>query len=214
MGAPIPIARKEPMGDASDRDGREAGRPHDADTTLWLLERARNGDSRALGRLCERVLPAVRQWARGQVPREARGMLDTDDLVQDTLLRTMDHVSRLETERQRGLYMYLRQALRNRIRDELRKVQRRPGPALPVPSAVPEPAPGPLERLIGRQKLERYEAALGRLDPDEQAMVVARIEFGLGWREIADVSGKSSEDAARMAVGRALARIASELGDD
>jgi RNA polymerase sigma-70 factor (ECF subfamily) len=202
------------MADATSGDGGRAERAPSTETTLWLLDRARNGDARALGRLCERVLPAVRQWARGQVPREARGALDTDDLVQDTLLRTLDHVSRLETERQRGLYMYLRQALRNRIRDELRRVQRRPGAAGPVPSAVPEPSPGPLERAIGRQRLDRYEAALGLLDAEEQAMVVARIEFGLGWREIADVSGKASEDAARMAVGRALARIAAELGDE
>ena len=58
----------------------------DFDTTLWLLNKARAGDANALGRLYERVLPAVRKWAHGQVPRQARGTLDTDDLVQDTLL--------------------------------------------------------------------------------------------------------------------------------
>ena len=71
-----------------------------------------------------------------------------------------------------------------------------------------------MEQVIGRQKLERYEAALAQLDPNEQTMVVARIEFGLRWQEIADVAGKSTKDAARMAVGRALAKIAGELGDE
>ena len=184
------------------------------DTTLWLLDKARAGDASALDKLYERVLPAVRKWAHGQVPQQVRGVLDTDDLVQDTLLKTLNHVSRLESSRRRGLYMYLRMSLRNRVYDELRKIQRRPGIDQAVISAIPEMSPGPLEKLIGRQKLERYEAVLAQLDQDEQAMVVARIEFGLGWQEIADVSGKPTRDAARMAVGRALVKIAAGLGDE
>lgn len=185
-----------------------------AETTLVLLHRARRGDRSAINRLYGRVLPAVRQWARGQVPREARGAFDTDDLVQETLMRTVAHMTRLETSKDRGFYMYLRQALRNRIRDELRRIERLPEMADAVPSRIPEAAPGPLRQAIGRQSMERYEQALERLDPDERAMVVARIEFGLGWREIAEAAGRPSEDAARVAVARALARIAADLGDE
>ena len=184
------------------------------DTTLALLKEARDGDESAVNRLYRRVLPAVRQWARGQVPREARGVLDTDDLVQDTLMRTVAHLARLESSKDRGFYMYLREALRNRVRDELRRVNRRPETADKDLDRIPEAAPGPLQQLIGQQALERYEEAVRLLDPVDRAMVVARIEFGLGWREIAEVSGKPSEDAARMAVSRALARMAAELGND
>jgi len=183
------------------------------DTTLGLLEQARHGDESAMDRLYRKVLPAVRQWARGQVPRESRGALDTDDLVQETLMRTLSHMTRLESSKDRGFYMYLREALRNRIRDELRRVRRRPETGGEDLGRIPEAAPGPLQQVIGKQSFERYEEALARLEPGDRAMVVARIEFGLGWSEIAEVSGKPSEDAARMTVSRALARIASELGN-
>lgn len=184
------------------------------DTTLELLRRARDGDDGALNRLYEKVVPAVRRWARGQVPREARGLLDTDDLVQETLGRTLGHVEWIETSRSRGFYLYLRETLRNRIRDELRRVDRRPAAVGPVSSQIPDGGIDPLAKAIDQQTRDRYEAALERLDPEERGMVVARIEFGLPWREVAETSGKPSEDAARVAVSRALARIAADMSND
>jgi DNA-directed RNA polymerase specialized sigma24 family protein len=40
---------------------------------------------------------------------------------------------------------------------------------------------------------------------------VLRVELGLGFDEIADQLGKPSADAARMAVARAIARLADEM---
>ena len=73
--------------------------PSGADTTLGLLRKARGGDDDALNRLYARVLPAVKRWAHGRVPREARGVLDTDDLVQETLTKTLAHLKGLQTPR-------------------------------------------------------------------------------------------------------------------
>ena len=42
--------------------------------------------------------------------------------------------------------------------------------------------------------------------------VIARVEMGLGYAEIARHLDKPSADAARMAVSRALVRLAREMG--
>ena len=60
--------------------------------------------------------------------------------------------------------------------------------------------------------VEQYEGALGRLSEPEREAIVARIEMGHGYEEIARALGKPSPDAARMAVSRALVRLAEEMG--
>ncbi len=64
---------------------------------------------------------------------------------------------------------------------------------------------------IGRQTLERYERALSRLKPAERETVIARVELGLSFKEIATELGKPSPDAVRMAVNRSLLRLAQEM---
>jgi RNA polymerase sigma-70 factor (ECF subfamily) len=57
-----------------------------------LLVRARSGDHAALDRLFLRHLRPLQRWASGRLPGWARGLADTDDLVQDTLLHTLKRV--------------------------------------------------------------------------------------------------------------------------
>ena len=57
----------------------------------------------------------------------------------------------------------------------------------------------------------RYRAALGRLKPAERQLVVARVEFGFSNGELARAFGKPSANAARMALQRALLRVAAEM---
>jgi RNA polymerase sigma-70 factor (ECF subfamily) len=150
------------------------------------------------------------RWAHGRLPRWARDIVDTEDLVQETLLHTIHRVNGFDPHHSGAFQAYLRRALDNRIRDEIRRVRRRPaGEALADERR--DPAASPLEEAIGAQALERYEAALARLTDDEQSLVVARIEMRLGFDEIATMTGRPSADAARMAIGRALVRLASEM---
>ena len=60
-----------------------------AESSVELLARARTGDDRALEELLARHVPALRRWARGRLPRWARDMAETEDLVQDTVLRSL-----------------------------------------------------------------------------------------------------------------------------
>jgi RNA polymerase sigma-70 factor, ECF subfamily len=181
------------------------------ESTLSLLTRARNGDNQALEDLLARYVPVLSRWAAGRLPIPARDLFDTSDLVQETLIGTFKRLEGFEHRGEGALYAYLRQAVLNRIRDELRKAQRRPE-RVELDEGQPDQGVSPLEAAIGREGVERYEAALQRLSEDERDLIVTRLELGLTYGEMAAVLGKSSPDAARMAVGRALVRLAEELG--
>lgn len=182
----------------------------EAETTFDLLTRARNGDEGALEVLFARHLGPLRRWASGRLPRWARDVADTHDLVQETLLQTFKRIDRFEPRSEHALQAYLRQAFMNRVRDELRRHRRRPGPD-PLDSQHADAAPSPQELAIGQQAADRYEAALQALSESEREAIVGRIELGLTYEELADLLGKPSADAARKAAQRALVRLAEAM---
>jgi RNA polymerase sigma-70 factor (ECF subfamily) len=171
-----------------------------------LLARAQAGDRDALERLCERYRPLLRHWARGRLPLWARGLVDTDDVVQDTMVHTVHRLGSFEPRHGDALLAYLRQAVQNRIRDEIRKRQRSPDRDS-LDDATPDAAPSPLDATVRAEHLERYEAALARISPEDRELVVLRIELGLSYEQLASAVGRPSPNAARMAVMRALLRL-------
>ena len=207
-------------GDAADppaASGRPGVAPGDPDapaddlaSTSRLLEQIRQGDRAAREILLSRYLPILRRWAHGRLPGFARHLLDTDDLVQIILVRTLDHLEGFEPSRQGAFLAYLRRALKNRITDEIRSARRRPE-LQELPEDLSDPAKSPLEQLVTREMLDRYESALARLSEEQQEAIVMRIEMGLPYRDIAVAQGRPSENAARLFVVRALARLAEDL---
>jgi RNA polymerase sigma-70 factor (ECF subfamily) len=178
-----------------------------ADSSLELLRRIRAGDDAALGLLCARYLPRLRQWASGRMPHRIRGMIDTDDLVQDALMKSLHHIESFQPRHDGALQAYLRQALRNRMLDEIRSTQRRPV-AVEIQDNLADPGSSPLEDIIGRQAMARYEAALQALRAEDREAIIARLEMGCSYEDVAQALGKNSANAARMAVTRALVRLA------
>ena len=180
------------------------------DSTLTLLDRARAGDAVALDSLIARFLPRLRRWATGRLPGWARDLADTHDLVQETVVQAFKRIDKFEVRGDGALQAYLRQVLLNRIRMEIRRASRRPE-ASALDSQIDDASPSPLEAAIGREALERYEAALGRLRPQDREAIVGHVELGLTNDELAAALGKPSANAARMAVERALYRLAKEM---
>ncbi len=181
-------------------------------SSLTLLERAQAGDSAALDSLIARYLPRLQRWASGRLPRWARDMADTQDLVQETLFQTFKRIERFEPRGEGALQAYLRQAIINRIREELRRAKRRP-PRTELDSEAEDNVRSPLEEAIGQEAIERYEQALARLRPEDRELVVARIELGYTNQEIAELLDKPTPNAARMAAERAIIRLAKEMGN-
>ena len=190
-----------------DRDTVGRGDP---ETTLHLIERARAGDQEALERLFARHLKPLQRWACGRLPRWARDLADTDDLVQDTLVQTFKRVEGFEPRGVGAFQAYLRQAVLNRIRDELRRRGRQPA-LKDLDGLERDSEKSPLEQAIGHEAMERYERALERLRPEEREVIIARLEMGYSYAELADALGKPTPDAARKAAERALMRLAEEM---
>jgi RNA polymerase sigma-70 factor, ECF subfamily len=184
----------------------------DGQSSIELLRLAQSGDQEALDRLLRRYLPPLRRWSHGRLPRWARSFADTEDLVQDTVAQTLKHVVTLKTEGHASLHAYLRQAVLNRIRNELRRAARHPK-SIELDPEVCGPFRSPLEQAITAESLERYESALARLSPSDREAIIGRLELGLTFQELAEALQKPTPDAARVAVTRALMRLTQLLVD-
>jgi len=182
----------------------------DPDSTFRLIELARRGDQQALERLFARHLKPLQRWAAGRLPRWARDLADTDDLVQDALFQTFKNIGAFESRGVGALQAYLRQAVLNRIRDQLRSRARHPQ-MTELDGLAADAAASPLEQAIGREAVERYEQALERLRPEERQAIIARIELGYSYEELSEALGKPTADAARKTAQRALVRLAQEM---
>jgi RNA polymerase sigma-70 factor (ECF subfamily) len=181
--------------------------------SLTLLARARAGDEDALDALITRVRPRLRRWASGRLPAWARDVADTDDLLQDTLVSTVRNLDGFAPTHEASFTVYVRQSFMNRVRDEIRRVGRRPAHegldhALRLASADPSV----LHDLVSRDDYARYESALARLTSQERDAVIGRLELHYSFQDLADALGKPSADAARKVVERAVVRLAELMG--
>ena len=179
-------------------------------STEDLLRDFRAGDRSAQQRLCDRYLPLLRRWAHGRMPHSARDISDTDDLVQVALMRALRHVGEFESSGSGSFLAYLRHILLNEVRGELRKHRRR-GDTLDIDELpLSDERDSVVENLVGHQRLLAYEDALATLERRQQELVVMRLEFGMGYTEIALETGASA-DAVRMTITRALKSMARHI---
>lgn len=182
----------------------------DLGSTLALVERAREGDRAALEQIAERYRADLTRFAHGRLPAHARGLSDTSDLVQVAIVRMLDRLEGFEPAFKGALLAYLRLAVLNQVRDEVRRARRRPVVGPPSPS-LPAPGPDPLQQAIRDEERERYDAALASLPDEQQRAFLLRLEMDCSYREIADALGRPTEEAARSLVRRAIAAMAEAL---
>ena len=176
------------------------------ETSLSLLDRAQKGDAVAMEALMGRYLSRLQRWATGRVPARARSLLDTDDVVQDALLNTFRRLGSFQPRHDGALLAYLREAVANRIRMELRR--RSPDVDAGIePDGLPSAAASPLDAVVSRDALDRYEESLHRLDEDDRAAIVGRFEMGYSYDALARALSRPSADAARKLTERALRRL-------
>ena len=164
----------------------------------------------ALEALLERCLPPLKRWAHGRLPAHARGTLDTGDLVQEAALHVLARLDKFEPRHVGAMQAYLRLSVINRIRDEIRRVGRRPE-AVELTSEPAADDTSPLEAVIREEAYQKYRDALGKLRSRDREMVVARVEVQWNIQEIAQRFGMASLDAARVAVSRSLKRLTAQL---
>jgi RNA polymerase sigma factor (sigma-70 family) len=187
-----------------------AAMPDDPESSLDLLLKAQSGDAQALNSLLGRYLPRLKRWASGRMPSGIRSMSDTGDIVQEAVINALRNLYTLEIRSDGALQAYLRRSVKNRIIDQFRRHGRRP-PREELPADAAAANTSPLEAAIGAEALAKYERALEALKDEERQAIILRVELGLEYGEIAEQLGKPSADAARMAVKRAIERLADAM---
>ena len=129
--------------------------------------------------------------------------------MQETLLQTLHGLDGIEVRGPGGFQAYVRQAVLNRIRDQIRWARRRP--ECEEPELIEDPAPSPIERAVGVELLDRYERAMATLRQAERELLHLRIELDFDYAEIMTMTGHPSTDAVRVALRRALGRLAEAM---
>jgi RNA polymerase sigma-70 factor (ECF subfamily) len=146
------------------------------------------------------------------LPRWARDLSETDDIVQEALTGVFRRIDDFEQRGEGAFGAYARQAIYNRIRDEIRRNQRRPRGEQSM-DRIESDAVSPIERVIGRERMERFDQGLERLPAEYREAIVGRFELGLTYEELAREIGRPSPDAARMLVKRGIHKLAEEIAD-
>ena len=129
--------------------------------------------------------------------------------MQDAVLGTLNTSTKFEHRTVGALQAYLRESVVNRIRDLIRRVQRR-GVAVEPPKNA-RPAALASERAILHERLEQILEALQRLRPTDRQAIIWRVELGYSTAEIARRLGRSRKRRRGMTVSRALARLGTEM---
>jgi RNA polymerase sigma-70 factor, ECF subfamily len=190
--------------------GSHATSATDLRTTLDLVTGAKHGDQEAWDALCLRSLKVLHRFAAGRVPRLARGMVDTQDLVQEAAERGLRNLHTFEWRHDGAFTAYLRTILMNLIRDHARTSSRRPATDT-LPSDHADSAPSPVEIAIGRERCEQYELALERLAPRDREIIILRLEQQASYEELALQLDIATPNAARALVRRAVFRLGRQL---
>ena len=181
--------------------------------TVDVIRRVQSGDAGAREQLLARFLPLLRRWAHGRLPRQIRDLNDTDDLVQVTLVKALSRLGDFESAGPGAFLAYLRMALLNQVRDEIRRHQRRPEHAEIDNELAETDSVGVVDHLIGSERMQAYEQALASLPKRQQGLIVMRVEFGMSYPEIAVEVGGTA-DAARVMVARAIVQLSQKLAPE
>jgi RNA polymerase sigma-70 factor (ECF subfamily) len=159
--------------------------------------------------LLARCVPDLRRWAHRRLPQWVRSAADTNDLVHDAVLGTLARLDTFQPQGRRALGRYLRTAVRNRIADEHRRAARW-GRGDSVDTLVSDIA-SPLQQTVDAETARRYRDALASLSGRDQQLIVAHFELDYSHAQLGCMIGRSPH-AARMALTRAIGRLAERLG--
>lgn len=215
-------ARLIPQPPPGGSEGRALEIPHDRETRE-LVTRAQTGDAEALNTLFERYYATMVDLARRRLGPKLRIKEEADDLAQTTFREATRDFLQYEYRGEGSLLRWLVQILQNKIRDRAeyyaagkRDVSReRP---------VEEVRTGQVPAEIGRyetesddlsvtrqvQRSEEFvilKEALEELSADHRAAITLVFFQGLTLRQAGERMGGRSEDAVRMLLRRAEARL-------
>lgn len=156
-------------------------------TEAEIIAGGRAGDGHALNELVKRYQPAVLRVCVSLI-----GSRDVDDLVQDIFIKILRRLNTFEGRS--ALFTWIYEITVNQCRDELRRRKRRrwfslqalPEETVERVAVEEESVSAQIEANELRDNLRRE---LSKLEPKYRELVVLRDLEGLGYDEVAKISG-------------------------
>lgn len=163
------------------------------DPTAELLERIRRGDAGAFEQVAREQAPRLFRLAFKLCGRRE----DAEDLVQETLVRSLPALRRFEGRAR--LSTYLIRALTNLWKNRLRSRKRsrwvdwfrgKEDDDAQGPEAFAiDPAPSPEQRIASEQRGRLVRSAVRRLEPNRRLTLLLREVEDMSYEEIAEQTG-------------------------
>jgi RNA polymerase sigma-70 factor (ECF subfamily) len=184
----------------SDRaEGSETLVPRKQEETR-LIERAKQGDKRAIGELYQRHADVVYRYVYSRVMDVAVA----EDLTAEVFLKALEGLSGYQVT-DTPFLAWLYRIARARTIDFWRRQQRRQEASLP--DTLPASGPEPEELVSSQSSWEMVQETLSQLTDDQQQVVLLRFVEELDLKEVAAVMGKTV-GAVKALQHRALASMA------
>lgn len=172
-----------------------------------VLLRVRSGDPDAIDDLLQQAQGIARRYSQSVCGRAP----DSDDAMQEALLQTFRHASRIKEPRAFRAWLYRTVKNACLIGRRRKEIDRRTG-SLDEQQAmeVADATPAADEALASAEERDRIRGALARLAPAHREVVFLRDLEGLSTREVARVLG-ISEPNVKVRLHRAHAQLKKRL---
>ncbi|MEO8290320.1 MAG: sigma-70 family RNA polymerase sigma factor [Gaiellaceae bacterium] len=171
---------------------------------MELVDKATNGDGRALEALVERHAPRVNRLAAQLV----EDLEDARDAAQESLVKLCTRLKQFRGEAQFATWLH--RLVVNTCRDRMafQRIRRAEPLSLDEQAASEDSDPSNAAMLTDLR--HDLAEALARLSPDQRIVVVLRDSFGLSYKEISRVA-RMPVGTAKCYVHRARTRLRSLL---
>ena len=173
-----------------------------------LVELAQSGDRAAFERLMEPEHDRLRRLVESRLGSSLRGVVEVDDVVQETTLRALRSIGRFRFEGNGSLFRWLGGIAGHVILEAARERRHE----LIVPDTSGDRGESTASRAARQsERFERLERSLDSLSPDHrQVILLARIER-LSMREVGERMGRSTEAVTQL-LWRALQKLKESFG--
>lgn len=190
------------------------------DATAELVRRAKDGDAEALNQLFARYNAMMVEVARRRLGPNLRLREDADDLAQTTFREAQRDFKKYEYRGEQALVRWLVQILQNKIRDRAEywgASKRNPGRVVSLDANSGDddrprldPSSHDLSVTTQVQRKESFSylrKGLEQLNPEYRQAITLVFFEGKTLREAGEIMGGRTEDALRMMLRRAEAKL-------
>ncbi len=189
--------------------------PHREDTwvSMDLLNQAKAGNEKALDELLSRYQDRLRRVVRVRLDARLRGLLESADVVQETLSAALTHIKELNVPDRGAILRWLTKIAENELHDLRRRAysqkrSRQKERQLDTLDIHAGAAATPADEAARRELFDRVDRAVAGLPPKTRELILLRTYCDASWEDVAKAIGSPSPEAARKLHSRAMVKLA------